>query len=217
MDGERRHSLSDGQLNRELEAAFGIEPSPEFLARVRTRIASDPGSDVESGFSRIRRPSFEPLAAVAFAGIALAIIGPQMIGEETTPRPITIPRVADVSPRSVPRRPVGADLQRSITADLQVGHQLAERASNRRRDVSHLRSESPSTLPLQLSPVLIADDERRAFDFFIMAVSQGRVPEEVVKHSAESRVHTASAIEPLEILPLPPLARGAHEGEGEWE
>ena len=43
MDGTGpQHPLSDSQLDRELESALGIEPSPEFLARVRTRIAAEP-------------------------------------------------------------------------------------------------------------------------------------------------------------------------------
>ena len=43
MDGlGSQHPLSDSQLDRELDAALGIEPSPEFVARVRTRIASEP-------------------------------------------------------------------------------------------------------------------------------------------------------------------------------
>ena len=79
MDGEPQHALSDSQLDRELDAAFGIEPSPEFLARVRTRIASEPGLAAQSGFSRIRRLSVEPLAGVALAGIVLTVVVPQLM------------------------------------------------------------------------------------------------------------------------------------------
>ena len=42
MDGKRPDALSDAVLDRELDAALGVEPSPEFLARVRTRLASEP-------------------------------------------------------------------------------------------------------------------------------------------------------------------------------
>jgi hypothetical protein len=40
MDGHEHPGLSDDALEREIEAALGVEPSPEFLPRVRARIAS---------------------------------------------------------------------------------------------------------------------------------------------------------------------------------
>jgi hypothetical protein len=40
MDG-KHEGLSDEALAREIEAALGVDPSPEFLPRVRTRIASE--------------------------------------------------------------------------------------------------------------------------------------------------------------------------------
>lgn len=41
MDGHKHEGLSDEALEREIEAALGVDPSPEFLPRVRTRIASE--------------------------------------------------------------------------------------------------------------------------------------------------------------------------------
>ena len=40
MDG-KHEGLSDEALAREIEAALGIDPSPEFLPRVRARIANE--------------------------------------------------------------------------------------------------------------------------------------------------------------------------------
>jgi hypothetical protein len=225
MDGERRHTLSDSQIDRELDAAFGIDPSPEFLARVRTRIASDPGLAAESGFSRIRRLFFEPLAGVALVGIVLAVVAPQLLREDL-PNPDahsaarTAVDVRDVEAAKALEPPAQTPVgQTPVGADLQVGPPAGAGVQVGPRPLGRLSPlvESPRTLPLQLSPVLIAEDERHAFEFFVRAVSQGRVPEDVVKRSAESRIQAALTIEPLEIPPLPPLARGAQEGEGQWE
>ena len=41
MDGHKHGALSDEVLEREIEAALGVDPSPEFLPRVRARIASE--------------------------------------------------------------------------------------------------------------------------------------------------------------------------------
>jgi len=39
-------SMSDADLDRELSAAMAVDPSPEFLARVRMRIAAEPGPSI---------------------------------------------------------------------------------------------------------------------------------------------------------------------------
>jgi len=41
MDGHTHEDLSDEALAREIEAALGVDPSPEFLPRVRARIATE--------------------------------------------------------------------------------------------------------------------------------------------------------------------------------
>ncbi len=41
MDGYTHENLSDDTLAREIEAALGVDPSPEFLPRVRARIATE--------------------------------------------------------------------------------------------------------------------------------------------------------------------------------
>jgi hypothetical protein len=42
MDAERRDEITDAALDRELQAMLGVDPSPEFVVRVRTRIADEP-------------------------------------------------------------------------------------------------------------------------------------------------------------------------------
>jgi hypothetical protein len=42
MDAHRRDEVADAALDRELQAMLGLDPSPEFVARVRARVADDP-------------------------------------------------------------------------------------------------------------------------------------------------------------------------------
>ena len=43
MDAERsRRAMTDTAIDREIQAALAVDPSPQFVARVRTRIASEP-------------------------------------------------------------------------------------------------------------------------------------------------------------------------------
>jgi hypothetical protein len=41
MDGSNQQGMSDELLEKEIEAALGVDPSPEFLPRLRARIADD--------------------------------------------------------------------------------------------------------------------------------------------------------------------------------
>ena len=163
---EAQAALSDSQLDRDIESAVGIEPSPQFLARVRTRIASEPEWLVESGFSRIRRLSFEPMWSVAIAGIVLALIVPQMLrpqpngsgiaqsNRETgdAPQPTATAR-AQVSP-GVPR--VSADVRRAPRRAVVV-----ESANE------GLSSRGPRFEDL----VLIAPGDQEAFDRLLAVVN----------------------------------------------
>ena len=67
MDG-KHEGLSDETLAREIEAALGVDPSPEFLPRVRARIANE--RIPESWFSA----SWRWAGAVAVVTVA-AVIG----------------------------------------------------------------------------------------------------------------------------------------------
>ena len=42
MTTTTRHALTDDALERDIARALAVDPSPEFVARVRTRIANEP-------------------------------------------------------------------------------------------------------------------------------------------------------------------------------
>ena len=207
MDGTRPQPLTEGQLDRELETALGVEPSSAFMARVRTRVATEPEPSlwrlaVMSGFSRtLRTRATEPLWGVAIAGIVLAVLVPRLMREELT-RPFTV--AVDLAD---PTGPIGAGNEAEPVRKLTPARSIRRPRPQKREDVMH-------TLPLQLSPVLFAEDDRRLFALFVTAVNEGTVPEEAAQ--AEQPM-TALVIEPLEIAPLQSLARVAQEGVGQWE
>ena len=67
MDAERRGSeMTDRALDRELQSILAVDPSPEFVARVRTRIASEP--------QRSAAWSMWMFAAAAAAVVAIAVV-----------------------------------------------------------------------------------------------------------------------------------------------
>ena len=111
MDERRPDALTDAALERQLEAALQVEPSPEFVSRVRTHIASDrqPGH-VRSGW----RYALVPLGGIAVAAMVLLLWphpSPAIREPMSTSVPPAIaatPRLAD-PPAASPPGPIGPD------------------------------------------------------------------------------------------------------------
>ena len=198
-----QEALSDSQLDRDIESAVGIEPSAEFLARVRMRIAADPALRVESGFSRIRRLSFEPMWGVAIAGIVLALIVPQLrpqpngsgiaqSNRETgdAPQPVATAR-AQVSP-VVPR--VSADVRRAPRRAVVV-----ESANE------GLSSRGPRFEDL----VLIAPGDQEAFDRLLAVVNDQTI--ELIAPVLESTRAGVDVIGAAVPVPLRTAEEGVNE------
>lgn len=201
MDGSRPDALTDAQLDRELSAAVGIEPSPEFLARVRMKVATEP----EPPRWRPARwgGAVEPMWAAAIIGIVLTIVVPQLMRDDG----------AQV-------RPLAANVDAAPPADagipaLKVPPPVTARPLA--RPAPPVEAEWGRTVPLRLSPVLFADDDARVFAMFVEAVGAGQVPEEAVRRPEERGEMEGLTIEPLEIAPLASFARTAREGEDQWE
>ena len=188
MDGRRPASLTDTELDRTLTAALAVDPSPEFLARVRTRLASEPGPT-----TRWRLASFAASAAavtVAIAAVVLIVNMPPVVTpadpavegrQRPTPERMAAP-VSTVAPAA--RAAVGSGTTRA----------RVEPAVERRR----------------LPEVLVSPDEQRAFDLLVAVVQAGRmpeVPEQTDLLAGESVAIPDVAIAPLVIEPLPRMAR----------
>ncbi len=112
MDGHQHEKLSDDALAREIEDALGVDPSPEFLPRIRERIADE---QLNSGWAW---PGAWRWASAGVAGAAVVIIGLWAAsGPSTAPReahfvsapPVEHPQAPDHVASSVerPKRGIG--------------------------------------------------------------------------------------------------------------
>lgn len=204
MDGTERRPLSDSQLDREIESALGVEPSPEFLARVRTRIAAEPGPSAWR--LAVRGRGVQPLVAWAVVAVIVAIVIPQwMRDDDIRPRPATTMVARNVSrPTAEPARKASA-----VDPDLRTSPSRGVRR----------RAVSVNELPLRLSQPLFSEEDRRVFLQLVGAVEDGRLPPVVEAATAAGDQPAAPSemrIEPLVIDPLPLLAGVRREGEGQW-
>lgn len=198
---EVQEALSDSQLDCDIASAVGIEPSPEFLARVRMRIAAEPATSAKSGFSRIRQLALEPLWGAAIVGIILAVVVPQWMRDEIE----TTPDVVQTAARNVDRE-IFPQRSNSVAAVVNA------------RPVRFVRRTAAAETPLRLSPVLFSDEERRTLARLVMAVEEGLVPPlpETTQVNDQTGEIRELHIEPLMIDPLPMLARVPKEGEVQW-
>lgn len=206
MDGAGpQHPLSDSQLDRELESALGIEPSPEFQARVRTRIATEPEGSARrlAVLSVLRRPgrrwSVEPLWAVGIVGIVLAIVVPQLLRDGKPPATIADRRPVERSPISDE-----SDIGRAATGGGQA--RVGKTAIVPARSVSRISKHLHDT-----PEVLISQDDRRAFDALLAAVAENRLP---VRPVPVEEAGSTLALAPLQIqqLRIEPLQLTGLEG-----
>jgi hypothetical protein len=203
MDGTGpQQPLSDSQLDRELESALGVEPSPEFLARVRTRVAGEP--EVSLWRQALWGRGVQPSVAMALVGVLLAVVVPWLMRSEERSIERAVARPADVAAT----RPA---------EEIPPVHRAPSAVRVVRQSVP---TAIASEVPLRLSQPLFSADERRALLQLVAAVEEGRLPPVVAETATAAAAppdgRTALNIEPLMIDPLPLLARVQKEGEGQW-
>lgn len=87
MDGHKREGVSDEALEREIETALGVDPSPEFLPRVRARVARE---YVQEGWFSS--------ALWRWAGAAAVVTAVAIIGVLTLRDPAPAPREVRITP-----------------------------------------------------------------------------------------------------------------------
>jgi hypothetical protein len=104
---EKRHANApaDATLEREIESLLAVDPSPEFLARVRTRLAEEPAP------SRWQfRWSFLLLPAAAAAILAMIVLLSTQMGRSRAPAQDIAHALAprgDTEARAVPTPAIG--------------------------------------------------------------------------------------------------------------
>jgi hypothetical protein len=165
--------LNDASLEREIESLVASDPSPEFVARVRTRVALEPAPD------RCRLSWMFALAGTVAASIVVVIVWPLSEPVATPGAPAREPLVAEVTPLSV--QPASA-------------LPIVPEPKARPRVNAAAQTE---LIELDLPDVLVAENEVKAFAWFVASIRRG---------SFDVAVPAAPDLnEPLEIKELPPL------------
>jgi hypothetical protein len=201
MDDRQPDALTDAAIDREIRAALSVDPSPEFLARVRTRIASEP---VESGF----RWSWVPAGTVAALLMVAVVVsfsrqnnaadlkvGPTEVNTGGAPTGEAKIDIAESGPKMGITEPTGADLKGTTDTAPTASAVVPTFRSARAKE---------SSIP----EVLISPDDVLAFQQFITAIHQRRF--EIVFDEplavTPSPQFSELTISPITIAPLEPTA-----------
>jgi hypothetical protein len=193
--------VNDATLDREVAALLAVEPSPEFLARVRTRVAEEP----EPAGWRLAW-MFGAAATVATVVVAL-IVWPSP--DATSSLVVTPSRRAPVEPARVAEAgPVIA------TAPVTSSPQPARRplAVN----VAAALVASDRAIDIDFPEVMLGENEVRAYTALIASIRQRRFDVAVPAAPDPNRtlaIEETPPVEPLEIEPIVKVAALQPEGE----
>jgi hypothetical protein len=205
MDGHRE---IDASLDREIESLLASEPPPEFVARVRTRVASEPAPGAW-------RASWMFAAAGAVAAVIVAVM-------------------AWPSPDAMPSNDVPVESARIVERTLQRARQITESAPAiaprpvplpERVRPAAVRAvaatvERDRRIEIDLPEVVIADNEVRGFRALMAkrSVSTTAAPitlePDALLEIKESPALRPIVVEPIEVEPMVKLAT-ALQSEGE--
>jgi len=188
--------VNDAPLDREIESLLATEPSPEFLARVRTRVAGEPDP---------RRWSAPWMWAIAAGAVTAVVVGMiawparQPVVPSTEP---TQTRVEAVEPAVLPVVPQ-LPLVRSQPVTPATRVIASAPARDRRIDID-------------LPEVVIADNELKTFAALVTSIRQSRF--DVAVPAAPNpdtplEIKELPPVEPLEIEPIVRVAALQAEGE----
>jgi len=199
-DSARRSAESaeaESALQREIEAALAVDPSPEFVAKVRARIASEPAP---TSWWPLRWPVLATAAAAAVVAVAVALMWhPGM------PEPITVRRGTDVI-LPAPTHGSGRPPFTSVRADRIPPRPVTTIA----RASSHSTRSVARTLSGPREPeVLISHDEQRGLELLVAAVRDGRLTPTLASQLVAGDATGEAADIPISdivIEPLPQIA-----------
>ena len=186
MDAYEHEELSDDALEKEIEAALGVDPSPEFLPRLRARIASERLNEggVWPGLWRWAG------AGVAVAAVVIAALW--MSASVPAPREAHLTTIPPVEPaRRVP----------------EVVASSAESPKPAR--VSGVRTVRSTRQPVEAHPeVVISPNEAMALRQLVAAIAARQVEAtDIPQLAAES-----APLPPIEEIVLEPIKLSPLDG-----
>jgi len=197
MDGHKHEELSDALLEREIEAALGVEPSPQLLPRIRARIANE---RVQGGW--VASASWRWVGAVAVVTL-VAIIGVWIQGDPApAPREARVtPQVETHAPSTEPARPAPAVVASSVQASKAARAPVVRTARATLRPVVVAQPE-----------VVISADEAAALTQLFAAIGSRRI-ETAALPDLQSALNPPSPIEEIVLEPITISPLAALEGE----
>lgn len=185
MDGHTHGPLSDEALEREIEAALAVDPSPEFLARVRARVAAE---DLDGGWNW--RWAWAGAAVVAIAAVVLGFSIERATPVDTENQHlVAAPRT--LPPLSVSEGP--SPIVRDAPAPVPVA-----------RRTRPLRPSARVTKP----EVLISTDEAGALQRLFDALNKRRIEASVLPDLDTA----ARPLAPIDQIVLEPITLGPIAG-----
>jgi hypothetical protein len=168
MRDQHNEPLNDG-LAREIAQALSVEPSPQFEARVRQRVAQ------ESPLADAALAWWRPTVWSAAAGLAVALT--VVAGWQFLPASGTGNEVARVEPQPEERSPS----ERQSMPGGASGGMPSPMTSVTSERVGVRPQNKPSTSTLDwLAPVMVAEDERSGMRALIADAQAGRFESVVV-------------------------------------
>ena len=184
MDDRQLDALTDSAIDREIRDALAVEPSPEFLVRVRAQIANEP----IAMFAPRRVMGLAALAAVVALAVTVSLSRPDTLMPSSSPQ-VSESQGADSVLSAAPEAPSPA----SERSSPQVAPPPREAATTR-------SPRSKQSLP----EVLISADDAKAFQQLIAGVREGRFELSFAEDApvTGSREVTELIVPPIAIEPL---------------
>jgi hypothetical protein len=180
MDGHQRDPLNDETLEREIEAALAVDPSPEFLAKVRGRVAAE------------EKPAGWLLRWHWVAGtVVTAVVAVLVVYGWRQPEPAAVSQ--EIASIAVQRPNPEAELP-SVTAPAVAERQPAPAPARA------VRRRAPE--------VLISEEEKSGFQLLLTSLSMQKDARQI--QEALAKVETSGPpwleISPIVIEPFPQFA-----------
>ena len=194
MDGYRHQELIDETLEKDIEAVLGVDPSPEFLPRIRARIANE----------RMREGWFSSVSW-RWAQVAAAVTAVAVIAVWTLRDPSRAPRDAHITdtppvestPLVEPARAAPALTASSAESPKPVSAPAVRTVRSTRTPVAVARLE-----------VVISRDEAVALRQLIVAIAARQVQAtDIPQFGAES-----APLPQMEEIVLEPIKRSPLDG-----
>jgi hypothetical protein len=170
MDGKRPGALSDAALDRELQAALDVDPSPEFVARVRLRVADD-----AIGSSRLFPWRWGTVAGGALAAAVMVLVLAWPPAEDDRRSAAVVvrdaPEVVDTGTVTAARETARREIPDQASGSPPARQRVRQAVSAPQRLEPTSDVEGPA-----FAEVLISPDEVRAYEMVLAAVQQRTLP-----------------------------------------